>query len=390
MPSIDSQFFYSSLIPIDDPLSTGSIAAGSDARSTKGQLRPFARGDNNALEKAWLSFISDDDRRNHDDARNGRSQAAISADRAIPSTGTDKRGLLVQAIAQSHYDKHRAGFQPQDLSVPVSETLPTAPGTACCSALIVDVSEELQKSFCATKRRADPTLSLDRVVQDVTAAMNHMRQLANKPSVQQATADPIPPGSPRTSGGSEATHSRATKDHVQELKGRPRSISSATNRSSKSQPHAGSPNPTRHLVPDDGISGKPFVRVGSPDTQQTQPPSAPASLPRHDAPVSEAHRDEDKDHVEALQDTETEASKQTEAIKEDRYGRDSVEVAVGVSRLHMVSLPMLQMKPIYWSPINDVAVVMRATWFYRCVSRSFQANPADHCLEILCCQSGRP
>lgn len=43
----------------------------------------------------------------------------------------------------------------------------------------------------------------------------------------------------------------------------------------------------------------------------------------------------------------------------------AVEVPVGISRLHMTSLPSLQMKPLYWSPVNDVAIVTRATWFYR-------------------------
>src|SRR5690606_26554386 len=43
----------------------------------------------------------------------------------------------------------------------------------------------------------------------------------------------------------------------------------------------------------------------------------------------------------------------------------SVDVVVGASRLHMVSLPELCMRPIYWSPVNDNAVAMRATWFYR-------------------------
>ncbi len=44
--------------------------------------------------------------------------------------------------------------------------------------------------------------------------------------------------------------------------------------------------------------------------------------------------------------------------------RDLVEIPVGISRLHMVSLPLLQMKPIYWSPVNDISIVLRATWFY--------------------------
>ncbi|CAK7273094.1 hypothetical protein SEPCBS119000_005467 [Sporothrix epigloea] len=43
----------------------------------------------------------------------------------------------------------------------------------------------------------------------------------------------------------------------------------------------------------------------------------------------------------------------------------STEVTVGISRLHTVSLPSLQMRPIYWSPINDISIVQRSTWFYK-------------------------
>lgn len=40
-------------------------------------------------------------------------------------------------------------------------------------------------------------------------------------------------------------------------------------------------------------------------------------------------------------------------------------VAVGASRLHQVEMPDLKMTPIYWSPVNDVAAVIRGTWFYQ-------------------------
>lgn len=40
-------------------------------------------------------------------------------------------------------------------------------------------------------------------------------------------------------------------------------------------------------------------------------------------------------------------------------------VPVGVSRLHQVVMPSLNMEPIYWSPVNDIAAVIRATWFYK-------------------------
>ncbi|KAF2089155.1 hypothetical protein K490DRAFT_38513 [Saccharata proteae CBS 121410] len=43
----------------------------------------------------------------------------------------------------------------------------------------------------------------------------------------------------------------------------------------------------------------------------------------------------------------------------------SAKVPVGISRLHEVVMPTLQMEPIYWSPVNDVAAVLRGTWFYK-------------------------
>ncbi|EXJ84363.1 hypothetical protein A1O3_05030 [Capronia epimyces CBS 606.96] len=45
--------------------------------------------------------------------------------------------------------------------------------------------------------------------------------------------------------------------------------------------------------------------------------------------------------------------------------QEKVFVPVGVSRLHLVEMPDLIMKPIYWSPINDTSDVIRATWFYK-------------------------
>ncbi|EED13034.1 DDHD domain protein [Talaromyces stipitatus ATCC 10500] len=48
---------------------------------------------------------------------------------------------------------------------------------------------------------------------------------------------------------------------------------------------------------------------------------------------------------------------------EDRSAR--YKIPVGVSRLHLVELPGLKMKPIYWSPLHDISDVLRATWFYK-------------------------
>ena len=43
----------------------------------------------------------------------------------------------------------------------------------------------------------------------------------------------------------------------------------------------------------------------------------------------------------------------------------SAKVPVGVSRLHNVVMPEMNMEPIYWPPINDISPVIRGTWFYK-------------------------
>jgi hypothetical protein len=45
----------------------------------------------------------------------------------------------------------------------------------------------------------------------------------------------------------------------------------------------------------------------------------------------------------------------------------SAKVPVGVSRLHQVVMEAesLRMEPIYWSPLSDVAEIVRGTWFYK-------------------------
>jgi len=65
MPVIKAQFFYSSPLPIDDPLSAVPATSGSDVQSTKHPLRPFSAYDNNLLEEAWLGLASKKDRKSH-------------------------------------------------------------------------------------------------------------------------------------------------------------------------------------------------------------------------------------------------------------------------------------------------------------------------------------
>ena len=376
MPPIDAQFFYSSLIPIDDPLSTSSPAGASDSKSARRQLRPFGRGDNNALEKAWLGLMSANDRQHHQSARSAHGQAS-----ALAGPAADAREQLVQALASHHWDKHGSG--PQDVSTPTVNAATSHTAPLCCSLLAVDVSEELQRSFCGLFRKFNGDLSIDKVSQDVVAAISNLGKSASDAAeTHHGAPAAVSPNSTReessvisTSPGSlprsklfidsskENGRSHRALENLSDGQRRQRSSSLLTDSSFRTQNPSNLRGPFRSPIGDDGISGKPFVRVGSVDSH---PPFAPSSLPSNISPATERPPSgKINGHVKALEDDTGREIEPVDVFSAGRRDRDAVEVAVGVSRLHKVSIPMLQMKPIYWSPVNDIAVVMRATWFYR-------------------------
>ncbi|KAF5657367.1 phosphatidic acid-preferring phospholipase [Fusarium heterosporum] len=365
VPPIEAQFFYSSVIPIDDPLSTSSTI-GADTKTNKGQVRPFARGDNNALEKAWLGLMSESARCTHQDVLKNKD--------GVPQYDTDNLALLVQAITTKHWERHRKGYQPQDVTTPVSNILPPTQVSACCSELALDVSEELERDFCALLRKKIPDLKVEEVVRQVVLALDRLQRQASDEVEAQPLSDSAPPSRPGTASTANASHpiARITKMTTESRNSQRRSTISETraranslsiSQPGKPQPHSltpiGSPGLSRPPAVDDGISGRPFVRVGSPETQ-SEPGSLPflgINIPARDA-THVQHNPRDADE----QDYAIPVMSQNGKSMAEESQPSIAEVAVGISRLHMVSLPVLQMKPIYWSPINDVAVVARATW----------------------------
>ncbi|RYP06703.1 hypothetical protein DL764_003005 [Monosporascus ibericus] len=243
IPPINAQYFYNSPIPIDDPLSASAITATTtDSKASKGNLQPFSRGDNNALERAWLGLASAQRRRNHVQARRSRCPSP-----SLARANADKLTAIVHDLAVKHAEKHAREGPSRETMQPVIDPVDpvSAPGTTvtlCCRDLLSDVGIALRTSFCAVARRHQKALDREKVAQDVMAEM------------------------------------------------------------------------------------------ATPQEKQIDATDSPRTL----LPQSE----------------------------KEQY-HNSVDVPVGVSRLHKVSLPALQMKPIYWSPVNDIATVLRATWFYR-------------------------
>lgn len=357
-PPLQAQFFYSSLIPIDDPLSTGAVTTSAGKRSVKGNLRPFSRGDNNALEKAWLGLYSKQDSEDHDNVRLRRHR-----DPGLSKDTAERLALLTQDLAAQHVTRHRNHFRPLETTISVSDGTTASSIRVCCTSLLEDVTEMLQNNFCAFLRLQYSVLSLEVVAGEVMKVITMSRRPPNKsPDCDNAVAL----GSPENLQFSHAMNindsSWGNTLPSAVLKGdrRSRSDSRATRGSTNGSTPTGSPNPSRASGFNHGITGKPFIRVNHLETAAKTPSSDPQP-----PNTSTAKPTNDSTGTNEGPEISEEPSNRTDDAPTQRVDKDGAEIAVGLSRLHMVSLPLLQMKPIYWSPVNDIAVVSRATWFYR-------------------------
>ncbi|KAK3304478.1 DDHD domain-containing protein [Chaetomium strumarium] len=339
IPPIRAQFFYASHIPIDDPLSAATIAgSSSDSKPSNLPLRPFSAGDNAALERAWLGFATDRDRRNHTHAARNRSPSP-----GLSTENAEKLAAIVNALAVKHKEKHDREGQAPGSSAAAGVSLPSGPLTppehgrvpVCCAELAIDASAELRREFCAVTRRRQQSLDHDRVLEGVMAQLARLRM--DVEGTRPASAAGLLSG---TGPAVQVVGSAGSR----------LSMASAEGELASSLPVGGC-IPARPPVLDDGISGKPFVRVEpTPRSNRSSGVATPDDRAARTVPKGRARGD----------------SRASVPVRPST-GRleDSVEVPVGISRLHMVSLPVLQMKPIYWSPVNDIATVLRATWFYR-------------------------
>ena len=134
MPPIEAQFFYSSTIPIDDPLSANINTGTPDKRSIKSLLRPFGRGDNNALERAWLALGKSHDRVRHQDLLNEKPKPAAAA-----KTDSEKRDRLVHALAEKHSKQHAGATRTQHKSTRRVPRDPDSVTEICCPGLFLCV-----------------------------------------------------------------------------------------------------------------------------------------------------------------------------------------------------------------------------------------------------------
>ncbi|KAH6603392.1 hypothetical protein Trco_008167 [Trichoderma cornu-damae] len=376
VPSAKAQFFYASMYPIDDLLSSAAASGGPDSKPSKGPLRPFSQDDNDMLQQAWLGLMSESHRSQHADIRNGREP-----DQYVVKSDMERRGQVVRVLASKHRRIHRDGHRTRTPATQATDALPeTLLPTACCPKLAIDALEELEANFCTLVRRTNRLFDVDEVIKDVVSVMSEPHEPRNIPNdrrhvpirhplltrdrqagISSDRATPSDSAMPSLCGERMNPKARSNSHkgaaYPQELVLPDASHTTQTPRVRKSRGHKATGSAP---ISDDGISGRPFVRVSSAEQPRQM---ATTQGRRSDGAAVEPPQIDDE-----LSDVNNEASTEPSTRIEDNFPNSEAEdrdVVVGLARLHKVSLHTLQMKPIYWSPVNDIAIVTRGTWFYK-------------------------
>ncbi|CAL3962516.1 unnamed protein product [Diplocarpon coronariae] len=267
MPPLKTHFFYSSPLPIDDPLSAVPIPTGAESKLAKHPPRPFSARDNNALEEAWLGLSTGKHRK---DKHISPSKRDVTGDQGVSS--------------------HES-----------------APKASNC--------EDLQIG----QGQGDATDDL------------HSNEAAAILEPENWTKEKI------ASRGRSTEGSKGFEEELRESEGLSSCLPIQSDRT--------------------GTTGLPFLKFSSPNLD------VGSSVMEQPIEGSSTGR------PESFQRTSGQASIKVETLqapgcKSHEYG-EQADVPVGISRLHLVKLPALQLQPIYWSPVHDIAAVTRGTWFYK-------------------------
>ncbi|KAJ5497147.1 hypothetical protein N7463_009134 [Penicillium fimorum] len=328
-PDIRSQFFYISSLPIDDPLAALPPPANQGTGNERLPPTPFSARDNIALEKAWR------------DLREAKKTKFAENQRSRPNTSTGPPGIAVpDHESVSNVERRRVANQ-EDLSLVGSRgsTLSNPP------SFPDELPSRTHKSHIAfatgsARIRAHELGKENRMGSPLGDGLKHdtPRERVRSSSVNESSAAKRRSSSPFEAenmgeGDEEAGSIRADRSH------------------------------------DASMSGSPFIRAPISQPQTPLGRSFESSSSREGAEWQAELRASTARNAPKPSGLRTTVSLDQLTQDSQREKTDEpntqTKIPVGVSRLHLVELPNLKMKPIYWRPLQDISSVVRATWFYK-------------------------
>ncbi|RPA82800.1 hypothetical protein BJ508DRAFT_325262 [Ascobolus immersus RN42] len=292
-PPLRTWWFYTSPLPLDDPLSSLPQQVSPTAKHPP---RPFSFKDCYALEAAYTSLLS---REQDDDAISVQSSTVSN----VSKRPLHKRVASKNAIAMM---QNRGSAPHQASSAPSSSTL---------------AEEGIAR------------LRLGTTAKDITGS---------------GTVTNVKIGSLENERGRDRFGREGRSDSIsRHPPTRNRSYSPTRNNVHPSPSSLAARNKTM-------TTSNPFIRPPSRSPTRRLSPARPIKRRR-------SSQEDKLPHLELFEAEE-------EVLE---------EVPVGVQRLHKVLLPAFTMMPIYWDPVNDVAPVVRGTWFYKDTMLPVEAEVAN-------------
>ncbi|KAI9836432.1 MAG: hypothetical protein M1819_001463 [Sarea resinae] len=342
-PAVRTQFFYTSAVPIDDPLSPlPPPSSSSSTAPPKHPPRPFSAFDNAALEEAWQHML----------------QVSVGSNNASRERDANSdRARVGKSESAKAPEPNNHGFADEAVSAPFEQS-----------------SSEQQTR--GKRKSADTTDRSDtsRPLVDGDGGINH--DLEQTSGLRSSA---LPP-----QGLNIETHEDGGVDTIGDsysttVKGK--GISRANGQAHLPSPRATATPESPRVMPAEGltgvnaiendITGNPFIRAPS-RSERTYSPTGPSRSRRMSAVSHSGSESEDSKRPSSSRRGRRRRSDIYRPRRSMSRRNESpeieiprVSVPVGVSRLHLVMLPDFQMKPIYWSPVHDISSVVRATWFFR-------------------------
>ncbi|KAI9847106.1 MAG: S23-interacting protein [Sclerophora amabilis] len=313
-PPLNAHFFYSASLSIDDSLSPLPTRPATNARIP---ARPFSALDNAALEEAWQGLLSRED---------------VNTAGKGTSGSTRKRPADVSTQGESEGDLDGG-----------AERETTLPGPGKRSQYAHGRSEVRNSPLAREGGWADTGQSQRSRRTDLSVSESERKgaRADSRPSTPIGIDHPDKDGRPSSPGG--ALGSSAGKESSSPYGASP------LEKSTTGTPFLRAPSrrerivsPARPVDFDIQQNESPKSRRRSLSVEELRSPGGNSLGSRH-APTESLPTDEDEKEVE----------------------KRLAEVPVGITRLHFVTMPELQMEPIYWSTLQDTSPVTRGTWFYK-------------------------
>lgn len=327
-PKVRPQFFYTSSLPIDDPLTAlPPPSGGQDSGNERVPPQPFSVKDNIVLEETWLSLL-----------RSGKQKASGGKKSLENSAILPRKGVSVPGQKSGLANRKRATGSRGDTSLAGSEQ-------SHASLVGFSLEEQASQTFRVLSTHESGSVETDNKELGERARPRSTLDNAVK------AADGSSPLSYRKRDLSPNNSLRATRRKTNES---PQSEDTAIEGIESGSLRGCSPR-------DGSISGSPFARapstrpqsllgrsvdsIASKDSNQGVQPEASANVSSHVASKPSglrisAHPDE------SMEDTLEEYEEPTE----DEVAQ--TKIPVGVSRLHLVELPNLKVQPTNVSFFN--------------------------------------